>query len=199
MHVDSLMAYLGRSFEHAAKVVCRKTAKKTKPGLIHAKGAPFLGPPWSWLFLSVPPQGWCRSNEFIRTFGPIYLVVLAVLWGRAHPEYFGATDGFESPICQWRSTILCLGSAPPAPRPAHRWDPTSPVHAQIPGIAPSDAAGSAQLATGRRQKYPARGWRQRNPGGGVAVSVGTAMDVTGCRRAGFPSHRLASTAAATIA
>ena len=43
MHMDSLMAYLGRSFEHAAKVVCRKTAKKTKPGLIHAKGAPFLG------------------------------------------------------------------------------------------------------------------------------------------------------------
>jgi hypothetical protein len=41
-HVDSLMAYLGRSFEHAAKVVCRKTAKKTKPGLINAKGAPFL-------------------------------------------------------------------------------------------------------------------------------------------------------------
>jgi hypothetical protein len=43
MHADSLMAYLRRSFEYAAEVVCRKTAKKTKPGLIHAKGAPFRG------------------------------------------------------------------------------------------------------------------------------------------------------------
>src|ERR1700739_1833929 len=31
MHVDSLMAYLGRSFDYAAKVVCRKTARKPNP------------------------------------------------------------------------------------------------------------------------------------------------------------------------
>ena len=39
---DLLMAYLGRSFEYAAKVVCRKT-EESQTGLIHAKGAPFLG------------------------------------------------------------------------------------------------------------------------------------------------------------
>jgi hypothetical protein len=62
LHADSLMAYLRRSFEYAAEVVCRKTAKKTKPGLICERGA-LPGCPWWWLFLSVPPQGWCRSDS----------------------------------------------------------------------------------------------------------------------------------------
>ena len=53
MHEDLLMAYLVRSFEHAAKVVCRKTAKKTKPGFMHAKGALFLGPLVVAVFVSV--------------------------------------------------------------------------------------------------------------------------------------------------
>jgi hypothetical protein len=36
------------------------------------------------------------TNEFVRVFGPIYLVVLAVLWGSALPEYFAATDGITT-------------------------------------------------------------------------------------------------------
>ena len=32
-------------------------------------------------------------NEFVRIFGPVYLVVLGVLWAAALPAYFGATDG----------------------------------------------------------------------------------------------------------
>ena len=77
MHVDSLMAYLGRSFEHAAKVVCRKTAKKTKPGLIHAKGAPFLGFSWSPLSFktgsSEPPTAGSLSESPI---GPSAALVM---------------------------------------------------------------------------------------------------------------------------
>jgi hypothetical protein len=32
-------------------------------------------------------------NEFVRVFGPVYLVVLAVLWISALPDYFGAVNG----------------------------------------------------------------------------------------------------------
>jgi hypothetical protein len=35
-------------------------------------------------------------NEFVRIFGPIYLLVLAALWVTALPEYFGAADGITS-------------------------------------------------------------------------------------------------------
>jgi hypothetical protein len=197
------MAYLRRSFEHAANVVCRRTAQKTKPGLIQTKGAPFLGAPWSWLCLSEPPQGWCRSDS--RRTSSSVLSAPSIWW--CLPSC--GVERIRSTSAQLTASRAQFASGVPRScalgahrlRHGQRIDGIRlpPVHAQIPGIAPSDAAGSAQLATGRRQKYPARGWRQRNPGGGVAVSVGTAMDVTGCRRAGFPSHRLASTAAATIA
>ncbi|WP_207840474.1 hypothetical protein [Williamsia soli] len=35
-------------------------------------------------------------NQFVRVFGPIYLLVLAALWISALPDYFGARDGFTS-------------------------------------------------------------------------------------------------------
>ena len=78
---------------------CVERPKETRPGLIHAKGAPFLGAPWSWLFCQCRRRDGAEatpSNEFIRTSGPIYLAVLAVLWGSALPEYFGATDGITA-------------------------------------------------------------------------------------------------------
>ncbi|WP_216917760.1 hypothetical protein [Nocardia noduli] len=57
--------------------------------------------------ISVPVlvQQWSRhrnsaegipTNEFVRVFAPIYLVVLAVLWVSALPDYFGAVDGITS-------------------------------------------------------------------------------------------------------
>ena len=38
-------------------------------------------------------SGESQSSDFVRIFGPVYLVVLAVLWGSALPDYFGAVDG----------------------------------------------------------------------------------------------------------
>jgi hypothetical protein len=38
-------------------------------------------------FAKTPP------DAFVRIFGPIYLVILAILWASALPAYFGATDG----------------------------------------------------------------------------------------------------------
>ena len=35
-------------------------------------------------------------NEFVRIFGPIFLAVLAVLWGSALPEYFDARHGITA-------------------------------------------------------------------------------------------------------
>jgi hypothetical protein len=56
--------------------------------------------------VSVPARQWSklrvggdtsrRPNEFVRVFGPIYLVVLAALWASALPEYFGAVRGITS-------------------------------------------------------------------------------------------------------
>jgi hypothetical protein len=37
-----------------------------------------------------------QPNEFVRVFGPIYLVVLGVLWASALPAYFGATTGITA-------------------------------------------------------------------------------------------------------
>ena len=36
------------------------------------------------------------SNEFVRIFGPLYLVVLGALWASALPAYFGAVDGITA-------------------------------------------------------------------------------------------------------
>ncbi|MGA7052630.1 MAG: hypothetical protein WBZ37_15430 [Mycobacterium sp.] len=50
-------------------------------------------------------QQWCRRrdgivtvlpNAFVRTFGPIYLAVLAILWVTALPQYFAETDGITA-------------------------------------------------------------------------------------------------------
>ena len=38
-------------------------------------------------------SGGAQSSDFVRIFGPVYLVVLAALWGSALPDYFGAVDG----------------------------------------------------------------------------------------------------------
>ena len=35
-------------------------------------------------------------NEFVRVFGPVYLVVLGILWASALPAYFGAVDGITT-------------------------------------------------------------------------------------------------------
>jgi hypothetical protein len=53
--------------------------------------------------LPVLVQQWSRGrradtapappNEFVRIFGPTYLMVLGILWATALPAYFGATDG----------------------------------------------------------------------------------------------------------
>ena len=56
--------------------------------------------------LVVLTQQWSREhstasaatppNKFVRIFGPIYLVVLGILWAVALPAYFGATDGITA-------------------------------------------------------------------------------------------------------
>ncbi len=56
--------------------------------------------------LLVLTQQWSREhstasaarplNEFVRIFGPIYLVVLGILWAVALPAYFGATRGITA-------------------------------------------------------------------------------------------------------
>ena len=56
---------------------------------------PVLIQQWSrrrrWpLAIATPP------NEFVRVFGPVYLGILAVLWGSAIPEYFGASDSITT-------------------------------------------------------------------------------------------------------
>ena len=35
-------------------------------------------------------------NEFVYVFGPVYLVVLGILWASALPAYFGAVDGITT-------------------------------------------------------------------------------------------------------
>ena len=35
-------------------------------------------------------------NAFVRIFGPVYLLVLAVLWVSAFPQYIGASDGITA-------------------------------------------------------------------------------------------------------
>jgi hypothetical protein len=89
MHVDSLMAYLGRSFEHAAKVVCRKTAKKTKPECRHRYPA---RRPW---------QDGCFVHELVIEDSPD----LPPLW-----EAFGA---FKRPDGHWVLPALSLELASP--------------------------------------------------------------------------------------
>ena len=37
-----------------------------------------------------------RPNEFVRVFGPVYLLVLATLWASALPEYFAAVRGITA-------------------------------------------------------------------------------------------------------
>lgn len=37
-----------------------------------------------------------RPNEFVRVFGPVYLVVLAALWASALPAYFAAVRGITA-------------------------------------------------------------------------------------------------------
>lgn len=50
-------------------------------------------------------------NEFVRAFGPVYLVVLGVLWASALPAYFGATDGVTAdgtPIGNLVYAVACF-------------------------------------------------------------------------------------------
>jgi hypothetical protein len=61
--------------------------------VVAVTGAPILIQQWSRdrsAGAATPP------NEFVRVFGPIYLVVLAVLWVTALPEYFGANYGITA-------------------------------------------------------------------------------------------------------
>ena len=69
-----------------------------------------------------------QSSDFVRIFGPIYLVVLAVLWGSALPDYFGAVDGVTgdgtpignlayAAVC-FAVAALCVFAAVTAKRPA---------------------------------------------------------------------------------
>lgn len=61
--------------------------------VVAAIGAPVLIQQWSRnRSTGAAPQ----PNEFVRVFGPVYLVVLAVLWVSAFPEYFGARDGITA-------------------------------------------------------------------------------------------------------
>jgi hypothetical protein len=57
-------------------------------------GLPVLFQQWNRLrgvdVVATPP------NEFVRVFGPLYLVILGFLWASALPAYFGATDGITS-------------------------------------------------------------------------------------------------------
>jgi hypothetical protein len=57
-------------------------------------GLPVLIRQWTLLrgvdALATPP------NEFVRVFGPLYLVVLGFLWASALPAYFEATDGITA-------------------------------------------------------------------------------------------------------
>jgi hypothetical protein len=56
-------------------------------------GAPVLIQQWSrHRSAGAAPE----PNEFVRVFGPIYLVVLAVLWVTALPQYLGAKDGITA-------------------------------------------------------------------------------------------------------
>jgi hypothetical protein len=56
-------------------------------------GAPVLIQQWSRdRSAGAAPE----PNEFVRVFGPIYLVVLAVLWVTALPQYLGAKDGITA-------------------------------------------------------------------------------------------------------
>ena len=55
--------------------------------------------------------GGAEPSDFVRIFGPVYLVVLAVLWGSALPEYFGAVDGVTSdgtPIGNLAYAAVCF-------------------------------------------------------------------------------------------
>jgi hypothetical protein len=55
--------------------------------------------------------GGAAPSDFVRIFGPVYLVVLAVLWGSALPEYFGAVDGVTSdgtPIGNLAYAAVCF-------------------------------------------------------------------------------------------
>jgi hypothetical protein len=56
-------------------------------------GAPVLIQQWSRdRSAGAAPE----PNEFVCVFGPIYLVVLAVLWVTALPQYLGAKDGITA-------------------------------------------------------------------------------------------------------
>jgi len=51
------------------------------------------------------------ANGFVRTFGPLYLVVLAALWISALPDYFGATNGITTdgtPIGNLAYASMCF-------------------------------------------------------------------------------------------
>jgi hypothetical protein len=62
--------------------------------IVAAVGLPVLVQQWSRGrnagTTAAPP------NEFVRVFGPIYLVVLGILWATALPAYFGATEGLTA-------------------------------------------------------------------------------------------------------
>lgn len=49
-----------------------------------------------WLAARRDEAGEGQPNTFIQIFGPLYLVVLLVLWLSALPDYFGAVDGVTS-------------------------------------------------------------------------------------------------------
>ena len=105
------MAYLVRTLEHAAKVMCRKTAEN-QTRIDARQGAPFLGAPWSWLFGQCRSQGWCRSDSVERVhpyFRPhLSGTVLAV------PRVPLRCQPFVSDTLYDFSTMGCITSVGPA-------------------------------------------------------------------------------------
>ncbi|MDT2004818.1 hypothetical protein FXW78_08960 [Rhodococcus opacus] len=54
------------------------------------------------------------SNDFVRVYSVVYLVVMGVLWATALPDFFGAVDGVTSngdPIGNLWYTIACFAIA----------------------------------------------------------------------------------------
>ncbi|MFC8045293.1 hypothetical protein [Nocardia sp. NPDC057353] len=53
-------------------------------------------------------------NAFVQWYAIVYLVVMAVLWGAALPDYFGAVDGVTAdgdPVGSLWYTVACFGIA----------------------------------------------------------------------------------------
>jgi hypothetical protein len=55
-----------------------------------------------------------EPNQFVALFGGVYLVVLAILWAGALPQYFSAVDGFtreETPVGSLLYAAVCFAAA----------------------------------------------------------------------------------------